>query len=168
MCRSIRARGEPYIVLTLEKESPNAEIRSYGRFCRNKWLSSVSSSVDHHVRDEKCETEALRRGETEVQLGKIMAMSWPLGQHSPRRATMSAVDEAISNEAICEAFLEHLEEKNLDGMSYGDFWRVLHARGLRARGRSAKNERDSVYRALSSDSRIVKAKPGFFVRSAGS
>ena len=75
----------------------------------------------------------------------------------------------MTKEEICEAFLQYLQEKDLDGISYGDFWSVLHKRGLRIRGHNFKNERDNVYHALSSDLRIEKVKPGYFVpRSAKS
>jgi hypothetical protein len=68
----------------------------------------------------------------------------------------------MSKEAICDAFLQHLNDKDLGGLSYGEFWRTLRAKGLRVRGRSDKNERDVIYQALSSDSRIEKVRPGFF------
>jgi hypothetical protein len=72
------------------------------------------------------------------------------------------MDEFMTYGDISQAFLDHLDESGLEGMSYGNFWRVLDERGARIQGRNGKVQRDRVYRALSLDARIEKLKPGFF------
>jgi hypothetical protein len=77
-----------------------------------------------------------------------------------------SVDTFLSYEEISRAFLDHLEKTRLVGMSYGEFWRVLQEQGKQVRGRNGKVQRDFVYRALTLDPLVEKAKPGFFVRRA--
>ena len=69
----------------------------------------------------------------------------------------------MTYEEISQAFLDHLDGSGAEGMSYGNFWRILDERGSRIQGRNGKVQRDRVYRALTLDPRIVKAKPGYFV-----
>jgi len=68
----------------------------------------------------------------------------------------------MTSEEICQVFFEYLRESGLEGVAYGDLWRLLSGRGARIRGSSPKNQRDTVYRVLTSNPRIVKTKPGFF------
>ena len=68
----------------------------------------------------------------------------------------------LGDEEIADAFLAHLRKTGLEGMHYGDFWRVLQADGLRVEGRNPKVQRDRVYRLLSNDSRVEKSAPGYF------
>lgn len=78
------------------------------------------------------------------------------------RGKLGIVDTYLSYEEIAQAFVDHLAERGLDGMSYGDFWRVLQEKGQTVRGRNRKVQKDFVYRALTLDDRLQKVRPGFF------
>ena len=64
---------------------------------------------------------------------------------------------------ISDFFLKHLAAYGLQGMKYGALWQVLRENGALIRGRSAKNQKDTVYTALSQDDRILRESPGYFV-----
>jgi hypothetical protein len=63
---------------------------------------------------------------------------------------------------IRRAFRDHLASVGSSELRYEDLWRALRERGVHVRGATPKKERDTVYRALSSDSRIRKVRPGVF------
>ena len=51
----------------------------------------------------------------------------------------------MTYEQISQAFLEYLDEAELEGLSYGNFWRVLNARGAQIEGRNPKVQHDRCY-----------------------
>jgi hypothetical protein len=76
------------------------------------------------------------------------------------------MDEHLTYEEISQAFIAYLADSDIEGLRYGDFWRILDDRGAKIKGRNGKVQRDRVYRALTLDPRLVKAKPGFFSLAA--
>lgn len=63
---------------------------------------------------------------------------------------------------ICRAFFTHVQAAPNGELAYEDLWRLLRAQGMRLRGASPKKERDTVHRALTNSSRVVKVRPGVF------
>lgn len=77
---------------------------------------------------------------------------------------LSSVQEPalLTPDEIRQAFLTEVASSPGGAMSYADLWDRLRARGKSVRGSTPKRQRDAVYRALLTDSRITKVGPGLF------
>lgn len=70
-----------------------------------------------------------------------------------------------SPDDIRQAFRAYLAETGTTELAYEDLWRLLRERGVTVRGATTKKQRDTVYRALSTDPGIARVRPGVFKRA---
>lgn len=68
----------------------------------------------------------------------------------------------VSPDAIRRAFLDYVREAPAQELSYQEVWRRLRSAGVKLRGGTPKKERDTVYKALLSSSKILRVRPGVF------
>jgi hypothetical protein len=67
-----------------------------------------------------------------------------------------------SPDEIRMAFRTHLAATGKSELAYEDLWSLLRGQGVIVRGATMKKQRDTVYRALSTDPGIARVRPGVF------